>query len=230
MADAPDMTRDRHWGRRRGRIGGRIDRGARTGLNGGVSDCGVDLYWLPVGAGTSRFQQASLRLWEAVEAARARRARMRLLHSALKLSIGAGEAYTLELTPAFIGGAAPPLATGPVGIRGADRFRLFRYQLRCLPGEQLPDEEWAVGAPARLSDDCAMVRRVLDMAPSVPKHVWGRRVAGTGEMWTSDSVISWLLVRAGIELANIAPPAGGRAPGWYAGIAMANGADSQERQ
>ncbi|MCZ7577731.1 MAG: hypothetical protein M5U18_12055 [Dehalococcoidia bacterium] len=186
-----------------------------------MSDCGVDLYWLPVGAGTSRFQQASLRLWEAVEAARARRARMRLLHSALKLSTGAGAVYTLELTPAFIGGETEPLATGPVGFRGAGRFCLFRYQLRCLPGERLPDEEWAVGLPTRLSDDCEVVRRVLDLGPSVPRHVWGRRVAGTREMWTSDSVISWLLVRAGIDLANIAPPAGGRAPGWYAGLAIA---------
>ncbi len=66
-----------------------------------------------------------------------------------------------------------------------------------------------------------VVRRVLDLGPLVPRHVWGRRVAGTREMWTSDSVISWLLVRAGIDLANIAPPAGGRAPGWYAGLAIA---------
>lgn len=181
----------------------------------------MDLYWLPVGAGTSRFQQTSLRLWEAVEAARARRPRMRLLHSALKLRGGPGAIYTLELTPAFIGGAAPPLATGPVGLRGADRFRLFRYQLRCLPGETLPDEEWAVESPTRLTDDCGVVQRVLELAPSIPKHVWGRRVAGTGEMWTSDSVISWLLVRAGIDLSQVGPPAGGRAPGWHAGLAIA---------
>jgi len=215
------MTRDRPLGRCPGRIGGRIDRGRGIGLNAGVGDCAVDLYWLPVGAGTSRFQQASLRLWEAVEAARSRRPRMRLLHSALKLGVGPGTVYTLELTPAFIGGAAPPLATGPVGLRGADRFRVFRYQLRCLPGEQLPDEEWAVQDPIRLTDDCAMARRVLELAPSVPKHVWGRRVAGTGEMWTSDSVISWLLARSGLDLSHIAPPAGGRAPGWYAGLAIA---------
>ncbi len=194
---------------------------ARTGLNGGVSDCAADLYWLPVGAETSRFQQASLRLWEALEAARARRPRATLFHSGLKLALGPGEVYTLELTPAFLGGPVAPLAAGPVGFRGADRFRLFRYQLRCLPGDRLPDEQWAVESPVRLSDSCEVVHRILALAPSIPRHVWGRRVAGTGEMWTSDSVISWLLFRAGIDLSIVAPPSGGRAPGWYAGLTIA---------
>jgi hypothetical protein len=176
---------------------------------------------MPVGAGTSRFQQASLRFWEAIEAARARRPRVRLFHSALKLVDEAGEAYTLELTPAFIGGPMAPLTTGPVGLRGADRFRLFRYQLRCVPGDRLPDEEFAYGPPRRLTSDCEAVRRIFELAPTVPRHVWGRRVAGTKEMWTSDSVISWLLVRSGVDLGDAGPPSGGRAPGWSAGLAVA---------
>lgn len=198
-----------------------VDRDAPARLEWRVDDCGIDLYWLPVGAETSRFQQASLRLWEAIEAARARRPRTTLFHAALKLAAGAGNVYTLELTPAFIGSSVPPLATGPVGFRGADRFRLFRYQLRCLPGATLPDEQWAVESPIRLADDCETVHRVLALAPAIPRHVWGRRVTGTCEMWTSDSVISWLLVRAGIDLSAIAPPRGGRAPGWYAGLSIA---------
>jgi hypothetical protein len=186
-----------------------------------MTGCAVDLYWLPVGAGTSRFQQASLRLWESIEASRARRPRVRLFHSALKVAAGPGAVYTLELTPAFVGGTVPPLTTGPVGVRGADRLRLFRYQLLCQPGERLPDEEWATGGPTRLTEDCEVVRRVLDVAPTVPKHVWGRRVRGTREMWTSDSVISWVLASSGIDLSNMSPPDGGRAPGWYAGLAVA---------
>jgi hypothetical protein len=43
----------------------------------------------------------------------------------------------------------------------------------------------------------------------------------TGEMWNSNSVISWLLTRAAIDVAAVAPPAGGRAPGWAAGVAVA---------
>lgn len=182
--------------------------------------CCVDLYWMPVGAGTSRFQRASLRAWEAFEAARARRKRVGLFHSALKLTFDE-TVYTLELTPAFVGGTEAPLMTGPVGLRGADRFRLFRYQLRRLPVAELPDEQWAVESPARLSDDCELGRRILALAPTVPRHTWGRRVPGTGEMWTSDSVISWLLVQAGLDLSEVAPPAGGRAPGWKAGLALA---------
>jgi hypothetical protein len=42
-----------------------------------------------------------------------------------------------------------------------------------------------------------------------------------GEMWNSNSVISWLIERAGLDAASIGPPAGGRAPGWHAGLTVA---------
>jgi hypothetical protein len=185
-----------------------------------VTGCRVELYWMPVGAGTSRFQRASLRAWETIEAARARRPRVTLFHAALKLVDDGGSTCTLELMPEFNGGSEPPIITGAVGMRAAGRFRLFRYQLQRLPVTELPDEQWAVDSPVNLSQDCVVADRILALAPGVPAHVWGRRVAGTGEMWTSDSVISWLLVRAGIDLSSIGPPQGGRAPGWYAGMIL----------
>jgi hypothetical protein len=40
-------------------------------------------------------------------------------------------------------------------------------------------------------------------------------------MWDSNSAVAWLLVRAGIDVRPIAPPPGGRAPGWRAGIVVA---------
>jgi hypothetical protein len=40
-------------------------------------------------------------------------------------------------------------------------------------------------------------------------------------MWNSNSVIAWLLERTGLPAADLFPPAGGRAPGWKAGIAVA---------
>jgi hypothetical protein len=41
-------------------------------------------------------------------------------------------------------------------------------------------------------------------------------------MWNSNSLIAWLLVRAGgIEVDELAPPPGGRAPGWTAGLVVA---------
>ena len=188
-----------------------------------MDGCGVELYWIPVGAGTSRLQQASLRMWEAIEAARARRPRATLLHSALKLGVEPGETYTVELAPAIVSSPASPAMTGPVGVRGADRFRLWRYELRCVPVESLPDEEWAIGRPVRLSGDCEMARRVMELAPTVPPHTWGRRLRGTREMWTSDSAIAWLLASCGIDLAEVAIPSGGRAPGWGVGVGCGGG-------
>jgi hypothetical protein len=187
--------------------------------------CFVDVYWIPVGAGTSRLQRASLRWWEAFEAARARRARGVLYHSALKLGIDGEGVSTLELTPAFVASPVPALMTGPVGARPAGRFKLFRYELRLVPGAVLPDEAWAVGEPVRLSDERAMVERVVELAGLVPAYTWGRRVKGTAEMWTSDSVVSWLLVKAGLEPMDARAPADGRAPGWDAGLAVARRAE-----
>jgi hypothetical protein len=40
-------------------------------------------------------------------------------------------------------------------------------------------------------------------------------------MWNSNSVISWLLARSGLPTNAIGPPAGGRAPGWQAGLVTA---------
>ena len=45
----------------------------------------------------------------------------------------------------------------------------------------------------------------------------------TGDMWNSNSAISWLLAGAGIDPARISLPPRGRAPGWHAGIAIALG-------
>ena len=39
-------------------------------------------------------------------------------------------------------------------------------------------------------------------------------------MWNSNSVIAWLLA-AGLPMDGIGPPAGGRAPGWEAGLVAA---------
>lgn len=181
----------------------------------------VDLYWLPVGAETSRIQQWSLRRWEALSAILSRRPRMDLYHPGLKLRAGSDTTYTMELTPAFIGSPAEPAMTGPVGFRGADRWKLFRYQLRCLEAETLPDEEWAVESPIHLSQDRPTAERVLALAPKVPPYTWGRRVKGTSEMWTSASVVAWMLVKADIDAALIPLPQGGRAPGWEAGLEVA---------
>jgi hypothetical protein len=40
-------------------------------------------------------------------------------------------------------------------------------------------------------------------------------------MWNSNSLISWLIAKSGLDFEAIAPPCGGRAPGWHAGIVVA---------
>jgi hypothetical protein len=41
-------------------------------------------------------------------------------------------------------------------------------------------------------------------------------------MWNSNSVVSWALARTGRHMRDIAPPHRGRAPGWHAGLALAD--------
>jgi hypothetical protein len=57
--------------------------------------------------------------------------------------------------------------------------------------------------------------------PQVPTPVWGRDELRAGEMWNSNSVISWLIARSGLDVESIQPPLGGRAPGWRSGIVVA---------
>jgi hypothetical protein len=55
----------------------------------------------------------------------------------------------------------------------------------------------------------------------VPTPVWGRDELKTGDMWNSNSVTAWLIAQSGIDTVSIQPPAGGRAPGWQAGLVVA---------
>ena len=56
----------------------------------------------------------------------------------------------------------------------------------------------------------------------IPVPVWGRDELRAGEMWNSNSVIAWVLARSGLAAASILPPVGGRAPGWNAGVVVAD--------
>ena len=40
-------------------------------------------------------------------------------------------------------------------------------------------------------------------------------------MWNSNSLISWLIVRSGLDTETIQLPAKARAPGWDAGLVVA---------
>lgn len=180
----------------------------------------AELSWIPVGAGT-RFQRASLVVYESVAALLSRRGRQQLVHGGLCGSYQ-GLPFTLELMPAPAG---PPSGevTGPVGTNWAGRLRLFRYQVCLLPDDALPDQAWAVAPPTRLTEDPAVVAAVMELSKKVPAYTWGRRRRGHPEMWTSDSAVAWILTRAGVELQAVGPPPGCRAPGWRSGIVEARG-------
>jgi hypothetical protein len=183
----------------------------------------VDLSWIPLGAGEPlplvRWNGA---LYETLVARRERRPALALYHAALELAVD-GERYVVEMAPAWQGGlaAGDVAATGPVGLRGLGRSRFFRYQVRCLRDGVIPDLGHAVGGHHRLADDPAMVHRRLDALPAFPTATWGRDELCAGEMWNSNSLIAWLLATSGVDLAHVAPPEGGRAPGWSAGLVVA---------
>ena len=160
--------------------------------------------------------------FEAVSARLAGRARRDLYHSALEVVVPEGR-YVIEMTPVpnADGAARGVVSEGSVGSRHAGRVRLFRYEIRRWRGGVIPDVGEAVESPQRLSDDPTTAQRVLDLVPRAPTPVWGRDELDAGEMWNSNSLVSWLLDRAGIPVESIRPPAGGRAPGWSSGVVVA---------
>lgn len=181
----------------------------------------IDLYWLPLGAG-GRFVALNGRAFEALVAARERRRPRPLFHSALRVE-AAGARYVVEQAPAW-GATADErgvVAEGPVGVRCAGRLRLFRYEVRCWRDGEIPDVAEAVESPRRVSAEEACAVRLLELVEQLPTPTWGRDELRTGEMWNSNSVIAWLLARSGVDAGRIRPPAGGRAPGWRAGVAVA---------
>jgi hypothetical protein len=132
--------------------------------------------------------------------------------------------FVIEMTPIRPSDDAERgvVAEGAVGTRAAGRFSLFRYEVRRWRDGTIPDIAEAVDSPQRLSDDPDCARRLLDLVPQVPTAVWGRDELRAGEMWNSNSLISWLIVRSGLDVDSIEPPLGGRAPGWRAGIVVAH--------
>jgi hypothetical protein len=196
----------------------------RTPFDGaylGPSQSGVTLYWLPLGAG-GHFVRLNGRLYEAVAARLARRPVCDLYHSALEVVFSEGR-FVIESAPirASDGPDRGVVGEGAVGAHWAGRARIFRYELRCWRDGFIPDVAEAVDSPRMLSDDPEVAHELLAWVPDVPRPVWGRDELGAGEMWNSNSIISWLLVRTGLQVESIHPPAGGRAPGWEAGIVAA---------
>ena len=179
----------------------------------------VEQLWLPLGAGGPWAVRAGGRAYERRAARREHRDPLRLFHCALRVRRDA-TTYVVEVAPEWTqpGRDRGVVAGGAVGSRLLGVSRWFRYEVRAWPDGVLPDERHAVGGPRVLATDASRTGRLLDAVAEVPTPVWGRDELGLGEMWTSNSVVAWLLLVSGHE--PTPPPDGGRAPGWDAGSVL----------
>lgn len=199
-------------------------------MNGKVSTHAVDLYWLPVGAG-DQVARRCVPIYEAFVAAREHRDRCDLYHAALEVHLD-GSRYTIESAPEW--DRAEPdrgvVVVGPVGLPWLGRSKWFRYEVRRWPDGLIPDVAYAVDSPQRVSDQRQQASAVLELAPTFPPMTWGRDELDTGDMWNSNSLVSWLLIHSGHDIDQIHPPTRGRAPGWNAGIIAARRAAGTDRR
>lgn len=181
----------------------------------------VDLYWLPLGAG-GHFVRWNGRLFESTVARREHRPALDLFHAALKVHL-CGEPFVIEMGPVWQG-SRPRRAVvkeGPVGCHVLGRSRLFRYEVRRWHGGVIPDVAEAVASPQRVSGDGRHASHLLDLVGEVPALTWGRDELHVGDMWNSNSLVAWLLARSGPDMSSIELPQHGRAPGWNAGLVLA---------
>ena len=100
---------------------------------------GVDLYWLPLGAG-GWFVRLNGKAYEALAAALDRRPRADLYHSALIVTLPEAR-FAIESGPITDGDPAARgvVCEGAVGQRALGRFRVFRYEVRCWRDGVIPD-------------------------------------------------------------------------------------------
>ena len=189
-----------------------------SGISSTPAPGGIDLYWLPLGAGGHSVRWNGI-VYGALAALHERRRSQDLYHSALKVRHG-GRRY---VAPVWNENSPDRgvVCEGPVGARWLGRFRAFRYEVRCWADGRIPDVLQAVDSPQRLSDAPAAVVQLLQRTREVPALTWGRDELGAAEMWNSNSLVAWLLASSGHDMSAITPPAHGRAPGWAAGMQLA---------
>jgi hypothetical protein len=188
---------------------------------------GVDLYWIPLGAGAHvvRWTGSVYERWCAHRQGRSRR---QIYHSAL-LVRSRGEEVVIEQAPAARHGERRGvLVVGPVATPLMAFWPLPRYEVRCWTGGRIDDLDEALD-PVPVGADDGISSRVLSAAHRVPNLTWGRDAAGVGEMWNSNSVIAWILQSSGVAAAALSPPAGGVAPGWATGWIRASVARPTDR-
>jgi hypothetical protein len=151
----------------------------------------VLLFLVSLGA-RAHVVRLSGKLYEALKALVEHRPRLDLYHSALQIRLP-DDRFVIECAAILNlrGEERGVVAGGSVGMSWLGRFRHFRYEIRRWRGGSISDLAHAVSGPVRVATDIVRAQRVLDLAPSVPTPVWGRDELRTGEMWNSNSLISW---------------------------------------
>ena len=197
-------------------------------MQGRTAPAWMDLYWLPLGAG-GHFVRLNGKIYERLVALRHHRQPCDLYHSALQLRLDE-TTYAMEMGPVWNVDAPDRgvVCHGPVGARWLGRFRAFQYEVRCWPGGTIPDIAEAIDSPQRLTENPEQVSAFLEILGHTPTFTWGRDELRAGDMWNSNSVVSWALARTGHDMSAVRPPRNGRAPGWTAGLMLA-GRDSEQR-
>ena len=183
----------------------------------------VALYWLPLGAGeTPAVVRWTGRAFDALVAHHEHRERQDLYHSALEVRLD-GERFVIEMTPVWRANELNRgvMCEGAVGHRWLGHSQFFRYEVHCWRGGVIPDAAEAVASPRVVSTNRMQAEQVLALVSHFPAATWGRDELRAGEMWNSNSLISWLLACSGHQTSTIKVPSGGRAPGWSAGLVVA---------
>jgi hypothetical protein len=192
-------------------------------MQDGLAAPRLEVLFIPLGAGdASHCVRVNGWVFEAVSAAVQRRSRRRLYHSVMHVHLDR-RCHVIEMAPVWSGprGDHGARATGPVGLPSLGRFAAFRYEVRCWEGGTIPDLDHAVGGARVVPTDAARLSRLLSLTAAFPAFTWGRDEQHAGEMWNSNSLISWLLAVSGHEADDVTLPRDGRAPGWDAGLVVA---------
>ncbi|HEU5271999.1 MAG TPA: hypothetical protein VFU36_18905 [Jatrophihabitans sp.] len=187
-----------------------------------MSEAWADLYWLPLGAGGHSVRWNGRSYERLVASYRHRQARD-LYHSALLVQVDE-TTYAVEMGPVWNVSAADRgvICEGPVGARPLGALRAFRYEVRCWPDGRIPDLDEAVESPVRVTNGADQAIAILHVLPEIPRLTWGRDELGAGDMWNSNSLVSGALARTCHDMTVITPPRNGRAPGWAAGLWLAD--------
>ena len=118
------------------------------------------------------------------------------------------------------------VAEGAVGARWAGRFRIFRYEIRVWRGGHIPDVAEAVDSPRRLTSEASRPARARSRSRGADPGLGSRRVrhGRDVELELRDRVGD----RAQRHRRRVDPAAaGGRAPGWQAGVVVASRTEAE---